>query len=299
MDEPSLSMTGAGNHERVQRVLAHRDIHAIEEQRQPLPVVEQALDGLVVIGLQRSDVPRNREAHLVGVQDQAGLADGVDGVGDVQIVRKALREVLPRMHGGVLGDERLLPALGRPELVMPRDFGLVVGAFVAEQLAALVEVAGGAVAGFDEDVLVVVADLVAEVTEHGPVGLAETHPQRLAVGVEGLDEIDRDHPVGMSDRDCLALAVARQQIEGQAAVFAPERVDGQADVEQLQDQPMHRRCGVRQLLLGDGVVGVGLTTDQRVGQAAPAQQPRPALRGPASCTPGWPIWCIRSTALRR
>ena len=161
-----------------------------------------------------------------------------------------------------------VPALGWPELVVPGDFGLVVGAFVAEQLAAVVEVARGAGAGFDEDVLVVVADLVTEVSEHGPVGLAEPHPQRLAIGVEGLDEIDRDHPVGMSDRDRLAVAVARQQIEGQAAVVAPERVDGQADVEQLQDQPMHRRCGVGQLLLGDGVVGVGLASDQRVGQAA-------------------------------
>ena len=147
---------------------------------------------------------------------------------------------------------------------------LVVGAFVAEQLAALVEVALGARAGFDQDVLVVVADLVTEVSEHGAVRLAEPHPQRLAIGVKGLDEVDRDHPAGVSDRDRLAFAVTRQQIEGQAALLAPERVDGQADVEQLQDQPMHRRCGVRQLLLGDGVVGVGLTTDQRVGQAAPA-----------------------------
>jgi len=75
----------------------------------------------------------------------------------------------------------------------------------------------------------------------------------------------------MADGDRLALAVARQQVEGQAAVGAPERFDGQAEVEKLQDQPMHRGGGVGQLLLGDGVVSVGFGPDQRIGEApAPA-----------------------------
>ena len=88
-------------------------------------------------------------------------------------------------------------------------------------------------AGFDEHVLVVVADLVTEVAEHRAVRLAEPHPQRFSVGVERLDEIDGDHAVGMTDRHRLALAVARQQIEGQSARRAPERFDRQADVAQL------------------------------------------------------------------
>ena len=70
-----------------------------------------------------------------------------------------------------------MPVLRRSELVVPGDFALVVGALVAEQLAAVAEVAVGAGAGFDEDVLVVMADLMTEMTEHGPVGLPEPHPQ--------------------------------------------------------------------------------------------------------------------------
>ena len=77
------------------------------------------------------------------------------------------------------------------------------------------------------------ADLVAEVAEHRAVRLAEPHPQRFAVGVQRLDEVDGDDAVGVADRHLLALAVARQQIERQAAVAAPERVDRQADVAQL------------------------------------------------------------------
>jgi hypothetical protein len=67
---------------------------------------------------------------------------------------------------------------------VPGDLGLVVGAFVAEKLAAVVEVAHCAGAGFDKDMLVVVADLVAEVSEHRAVRLAEPHAQRLSIGVE-------------------------------------------------------------------------------------------------------------------
>ena len=42
--------------ERVERILAHGSIYSIEEQRQPLPVIEQLLDRDVRIGGQRNDV---------------------------------------------------------------------------------------------------------------------------------------------------------------------------------------------------------------------------------------------------
>src|SRR6476660_3017312 len=115
------------NHKRIQWILAHRGVDAIEEQRQPCPVVKQTLDGRVVVALQRGDVPWHREPHLIGMQDQASLTNGVDRVSDVEVVREAFREVLPRMHGGVLGDEGLGPAFGWAELVVPADLGLVVG----------------------------------------------------------------------------------------------------------------------------------------------------------------------------
>ena len=74
------------------------------------------------------------------MQHHPRFTPGVDGVGDVQIVREALREVLPRMHRGVLRDEITVPVIGRTELVVAVDGLGVAGAFVAEQLATLGEV---------------------------------------------------------------------------------------------------------------------------------------------------------------
>ena len=226
--------------------------------------------GHVGIGLQRHDVPRGREPHPVGVQHDPRLAAGVDGVGDVQVVREALREVLPRMHGGVLGDVGLLPAFGSAELVVPGDRVGVTGPLVAEQCAAVVEVLVCTRAGFDQYVLVVVAHLVAEVAEHRAVRLAEPNPQRLAVVIERFDEIDGDDASGVADDHLLAVAVARQQIEGQATVATPEGIDGQPDIGELVDHPPQGPRGRHQLLARHRVVGVGFPADRRVGQAAAA-----------------------------
>ena len=75
------------------------------------------------------------------------------------------------------------------------------------------------------------ADLVAEVAQHGAIRLAEPYPQRLAVRVERLDEVDGDDSVRVADHHAFALAVAGHQVEGQTAVAAPKRIDGQADLE--------------------------------------------------------------------
>ena len=123
------------------------------------------------------------------------------------------------------------------------------------------------------------ADLVPEVAEHGAVRLAEANPQRLAVVVERLDEVDGDHAARVSDGHPVAGGVARQQIEGQPAVAAPERFDGQADVVELVDQPAQRGRRRHQLLAGERVVGGGLAADQRVGQAAAALVGRLPVRG--------------------
>src|ERR1700754_4872941 len=42
VDEPQLVYHRRRNDERIQRILAHRRVHAIEEQRQPLPVEQQS-----------------------------------------------------------------------------------------------------------------------------------------------------------------------------------------------------------------------------------------------------------------
>jgi LuxR family maltose regulon positive regulatory protein len=67
--------------------------------------------------------------------------------------------------------------------------------------------------------------------------LAQLHPQRFPVCVKGFHQIDGDHSVGVADRDPLAGAVTRQQIERQATVAAPVRFDRQAEVVELVDQP--------------------------------------------------------------
>lgn len=49
------------------------------------------------VGRERHDVAGNGDAGPIRQQHQTGLAHGVDGVGDVQIVREALDEILPRV----------------------------------------------------------------------------------------------------------------------------------------------------------------------------------------------------------
>jgi len=82
-----------------------------------------------------------------------------------------------------------------------------------------------------------VAHLVAEMTQHGAVGLTEVDPQRLTVGVQRFDQIDGDHPAGVADNHALAAAVTRQQIERKPPVFSPVRVHRQSDIDELIDQP--------------------------------------------------------------
>ena len=57
----------------------------------------------------------------------------------------------------------------------------------------------------EQDTLVVVADLVAEMAEDRAVRLAESNPQRFAAVVQRLGEIKRDDPVGVADHHPLAV----------------------------------------------------------------------------------------------
>ena len=80
------------------------------------------------------------------------------------------------------------------------------------------------------------ADLVAEMAEHGPVGLAQLPADALAVGVVGLGEVEGDDPVLVAGAD--RLVPARQQVERQAAIGVfGSGDDGQRQFVQLEDQP--------------------------------------------------------------
>ena len=88
--------------------------------------------------------------------------------------------------------------------------------------------------------------------------------------VEGFDEVDGDDAVRVADRHPLAFAVARQQIERQAAVAAPERLDRQADVDAAGTPAgaTPRAVGTS-FSRAERVVGVGFAADQRVRQHRP------------------------------
>ena len=96
------------------------------------------------------------------------------------------------------------------------------------------------------------ADLVAEVPEHGPVGLAELLAQRLAVRVVGLGHVERDDAVGVAGGH--GPAIAREQLEGQSAVALAPALHRQRQLAELEEQPALGRLGVAEALDPLGVV---------------------------------------------
>jgi hypothetical protein len=73
----------------------------------------------------------------------------------------------------------------------------------------------------------------------------------------------------VADENLLPGAVTGEQVECQAAVAAPVRVDRQSDVSELIDQSAQGQRGGHEFLPGDGVIQVGLAADQRISQATP------------------------------
>ncbi len=146
----------------------------------------------------------------------------------------------------------LLPGVGRALLVVAIDRLLVVVALVFEELAAA-QLGGGSRA--EQDRLVVVADLVAQMSEHGPVGLAEAHAHALAVRRIGLVEVERDHAVRVAGGD--GRVAAGEQLEGEAARLLEPACDRQLQVCQLEQQPALGRlgCGEAAEAVRVGVVG--------------------------------------------
>ena len=120
-----FSSTAGGQHERVEVVFAHRPVDHVQRPRQRQPHLD---DGVESAGAQRPPVERGAG----GAKPNA--ADGVQRVADVQVVGERLGPVLGGMHGGVGGDEGLLPARRRAFVVMAVQRGLIVGVGIAEQL---------------------------------------------------------------------------------------------------------------------------------------------------------------------
>jgi len=135
--------------------------------------------------------------------------------------------------------------IGRHEALLPvrrRAFGVVtlqrlvvIHGIVAEHGAAGVQLA----AVTHQHVPEIVPDLVAEVTEQGPVGLAHRQPPPFALDVVGLRQRDRDQAVVVPRHHLLPRCrIVGEEIEDQAmgGIFAPR----------LQRQlPAHQPCRTR------------------------------------------------------
>jgi len=116
--------------------------------------------------LARPQLRKRRAAHRPRPQRQAVAARGLQRLDHVKIVRPGLGEVFIGVHRGVLTDEALRPIHRRALLVVAVERLLVIRALVAKELAKALD----ARRFVDQPKLEVVADLVAEVTQHGAIG---------------------------------------------------------------------------------------------------------------------------------
>jgi hypothetical protein len=120
-----------------------------------------------------------------------------------------------------------------------------------------------------------VADLVAQVPEHGPVGLVELAAGLLAMDGIGLGQVERDDPVGMAGGD--RPGAAREQVEGEGAA------DREPELEQLEDQPpLGRLRGAPvpqpgRVAVGGPRAGQGAAAAEPTGSRDPVAADRPAV----------------------
>src|SRR5882757_5162808 len=120
-------------------------------------------------------------------------------------MRPRFGPVLPRMTGGIGADEPLLPIGRRPALIVALQGLLVIGALVAKHLAERLE----ARTVLDQSIPVVMADLMAKVTQQRPVLLVLQLPLLLPADIVGFGHIDRDEAVVMPRQDPFAITTGR------------------------------------------------------------------------------------------
>ena len=161
------------------------------------------------------------------------------------------------MHRGVGGDVALLPTGGGTLAVVPVHRRLIVRLRVAEQTPERLESLGEP---RHQTVVVVMADLVAEVAEQRAVRLVHRHPQLLPMNVVAFGEVDGDDAVVMTG-DHL-LGGAGQQVERQTVfgILLPGD-HRQMQFAQLSDQPSLGRFGLgerqQSMLIGIRRSGAG------------------------------------------
>ena len=229
-------MTFGPSDEGVEVGQAHRAVHRVEGVGERDPVVDDLAEGVVAV----VDLGDGHEARVVGLRgpghEDPERGGGLLGRPDVHVVRERLGPVLPRVHGRVGAHVLVGPVRRRALRVVAVHGRAVVLALVAEEGAERVARPGLV----DEDRLVVVPELVAQVADHRAVGLAELQAALGAYRVVGLRHVDRDDAVGVAGDH--RLPGAREQVEDQLAL-----ADGQPDVEEHAEHPALGALGAGEL----------------------------------------------------
>src|SRR5262245_60351461 len=113
---------------------------------------------------------------------------GLQRVDHMEIMCPGLRPVFPWVGAGIGADEAVLPICRRSARMMRLEARAVVVALVAEQVPERLVPR----TALHQPCPIVVADLVAEVSEQGAVGLSHVLPSALALRVVGFGDVDRD-----------------------------------------------------------------------------------------------------------
>ena len=152
------------------------------------------------------------------VTASAGAA--FDGIDHVHVMRPALCEVFPWVGGRVGGDKIDLPTCGWTVVVVMLERGGVVRGLVTEDGPEGLDLAPV----LDQPVPIIMADLVPEMAEQGPIGFMHFGAPLFPLGVVGLGDVHGDDAFGM----------ARQRGSHHGAV----RPDGVG--EKIEDEPSVR-----------------------------------------------------------
>src|SRR6478752_6823053 len=124
-------------------------------------------------------------------------------------MRPTFGPVLPGMHGRIRRDVVIGPVRWRPVFVVPLESRGVVLSLVAEEFPKFLMPRRVG----DEAVPIVVANLMAEMSEKCPVRLVQILPNLLALRVVALFDVERDEPVRMAGKNARSFFWRAQKVK--------------------------------------------------------------------------------------
>lgn len=201
MHKPQFPQHRCRQRKRIGVVLSQTAVEAVEHERSGHALAEQLGEGwLRGLGVGGGTVGilapgGDRFAWALQAELHLEVGGGFQQVHQVQVVGPGLGPVFPWVHGGVAADVVRGPVGGWAGGVVALQGLAVVGAFVAEQLAKLLQ--GGGIVR-EEQVPVKVAHFVPQVAEQGAVGLVQVGAPAGALGVVGFGDVEGDEAVGVA-----------------------------------------------------------------------------------------------------